>query len=88
MVSNISKLVRETAIAVERSLGLIDKNRGLIERADELTPTKKIKPMRCARCAAEAPLLKREPVDSQAVREIWTFECVKCCYRMQQFDRR
>lgn len=78
MVSKVSKLVRETAMAVERSLGLIDEGRDLIERADQVTPTKKIKPIRCARCAADVPLLKRERVESQAVRELWTFECVSC----------
>lgn len=91
MVSNASKLVREATMAVKRSLGLIDESRDLIERANQFASPEKIKAIRCARCAAKAPLVRREPVDSQAIRktwtEIWTFECVSCGQRMQRFDR-
>ena len=83
---NVSKLVRDTAMAVERSIGLIDESRDLIERADRSAPTQKIQPIPCARCAAAAPLVRREPVNSQVIREIWTFECVSCGQDMQQVD--
>jgi hypothetical protein len=88
MVLSVSKLVRDTAMAIERSIGLVDESRDLIERGDQFAPTVKIQPIRCTRCAAEAPLVRREPVDSQAIREIWTFECVGCGQDMQQVDLR
>lgn len=82
-------LVRNAATAIERCRGLIDEGRVLFERADRYTPTDEIKPIRCAHCGAEAPLVRREPMNAQEPLkgEIWTFECIRCALKMQQFDK-
>jgi hypothetical protein len=84
---NGSKLIRETAMAIGRSLGLIGEGRDGIERSRGSLPAE-ILPIHCSRCWAQAPLIRRELMDAHSLQEIWTFECVRCSHLMQQFHRR
>jgi hypothetical protein len=86
MALNGSNFFRETAKAIGRGLGLIGESRELVERVRG-SPPGEILPIHCARCRAQAPLIRREPMDAHSLQEIWTFECVRCSHLMQQFRR-
>ena len=81
------RLVRETAMALKRSMGLIDKSRDLIERSRS-TLTDKIQPIPCTKCDGDADRIRRAPDPLNAGAEMWTFRCDRCGNLMWQFNKK
>jgi hypothetical protein len=79
------KLVRETTMAIERSIGLIDESRDLIERSRS-TLIDKIQPVLCAKCGGDANRIRRAPDPLNAGAEMWTFRCDGCGRLTWQFN--
>ena len=79
------KLVRETIMAIERSVGLIDESRDLIERSR--STIEKIQPIPCAKCGGDANRIRRAPDPLNAGAEMWTFRCNRCARLTWQFNK-
>ena len=79
------RLVRETAMAIERSIGLIDESRDLIERSR--STIEKIQPIPCAKCGGDANRIRRAPDPLNAGAEMWTFRCNRCARLTWQFNK-
>ena len=77
------KLVRETAMAVERSAGLIDESRDLIERSRSRVT------IPCAKCdGGDADRVRRSPDPLNAGAEMWTYRCNRCDRLTFQFNKK
>jgi hypothetical protein len=81
------KLVREATMAIQRSIGLIDESRDLIE-VSRRTLIEKIQPIPCAKCGGDANRIRRAPDPLNMGAEMWTFRCDRCAHLTRQFNKK